>query len=661
MPLRRFNLFVYGTLMDPSVFRAVTGRRFVTTAADADGVETFLARDALLEHHKKVSPDNTYLYAVPDHDSRIRGLVIGPLPPDCMAALLKYEGRNYKKRTVRVITQDKPVTAIAFVANLKKLEHSFGYAFRDPYKQEVLLRRKIEGALLATEQAKLQTDEPFTRRAVGELMGNTIRDLKRQHFEAGGISDYAIRQSLALPNLRDYTRALADPAAGAYASNYLAMLIRQVILNQIDDRIYTDFHYELDQIQGGTHYYDRAISALAALRMVNEAGTLLNILLGDAMNDLRFERDHLLDYVRWAVVAADAIYEARAARQEIAAIRSHMTHGLIPLGAELEFSNIGHHVILDPQGLRYRDRQYDGFIYFNDFALDVLTWKLGGHVDDHHEKASKRRRRGFFEIALGSVSIEANLSKPLTSDPWLLNQFIQEAMRFYDVQPHSVHISMQLRSQHRPVRDRLLPMSVMKCLYALAGDPVQAPDGTIQIRRLANRETVQWSPPPRNRKVECELPHGMVPRLLFSDISKRHSSDAQELSENAPHDRQATTGVYVQQYKFMRLSRELNYEVLALALKGVQLALSPGSFMTASQYMSSPEHREAFSALVEWGNRCMPLGESETTEFLNHVYDGLNTERRGKPAHDGAYIAWAMLQLRAALSKFTQRTVATNR
>lgn len=35
-----FNLFVYGTLTNPSVFRAVLGLRMVMMASDADGVHT---------------------------------------------------------------------------------------------------------------------------------------------------------------------------------------------------------------------------------------------------------------------------------------------------------------------------------------------------------------------------------------------------------------------------------------------------------------------------------------------------------------------------------------------------------------------------------------------------------------------------------------------
>ena len=83
---------------------------------------------------------------------------------------------------------------------------------------------------------------------------------------------------------------------------------------------------------------------------------------------------------------ADTIYDGTSAQEHLEFIRNHMGSGHTPLGAELEFSNIGHNVIRDPDSRDVRDAQYDGFLYFLDFGLDVLTWKLGGHLDDHHQR-----------------------------------------------------------------------------------------------------------------------------------------------------------------------------------------------------------------------------------------------------------------------------------
>ena len=653
-----FNLFVYGTLTNPSVFRAVLGRRMVYVSSDADGVESFWARYAVLDGYTKISPDNTYLYAVPDPQGRIRGLVVGPLPGEAMRALRAYEGRNYSRRKVKVQTADGPLEAAAFVANLKQFEHAFGYRFSDPLKQEIILHEKIEAALKETEQAELHTTEPVSRRAVSELHALTIRDLVRWHFEAGGISDYAIRQSLRETPLRDYARVLKDAEAAALAPNYLAMVVRQVIFNQLEERVHEDFRYELDHLPTAGKYYERTISSLAALRTINGGGELMSLLAADCLADLDFASSHLVDYVRWGILAADAIYDQQKAKQHVRFILSHMHRGHIPLGAELEFSNIGHHVIRDPDGRVLRDRDYDGFLYFKDFGLDALTWKLGGHIDDHHQKTSSAPRRGFFETALGSLSIEANLSKPVTDDPWLLNQLIHEARRFYLIAPHSVHISLQLRSQHRPVRDRVLPLSIFKCLFAIGGDLAAQSDGTHRIERLMRHEIIgtNGAEPAASANPSAESGPDGQRHMLFSEISRRHSYEEPDLHTGA---HPAQSGRYVQQFKFLRLKPELNYEPIAMALKGIQLALLPGTFMTRQQYERSAKHRRLFDAVMEWGVKPTALSTGEIEEFLDAVYEGLRHERRGGPAHDEAYISWSLSELRDMLRDFNRCLTGT--
>ena len=76
------------------------------------------------------------------------------------------------------------------------------------------------------------------------------------------------------------------------------------------------------------------------------------------------------------------------------------------------------------------DPVYDGFKYFYDFHLDVLSWKLGGYIDDHSGSTDQARRRGFLELAPGRLNIAGELSRPATGDPWLLNQLINGIVNF---------------------------------------------------------------------------------------------------------------------------------------------------------------------------------------------------------------------------------------
>ena len=149
-----FNLFVYGTLMSPDVFRAVTGRRFVRHLGQTDGATSFRAREAVLEGYRKVSFDGTYEYAVPYELGAIEGYVIGPLPCDLMAVLTRYEGRNYIGRIVRVRVRGEELTdqgegnteiAVAFVGNMERLQGHAGWVGCGVLRRKPHAAEKPEG------------------------------------------------------------------------------------------------------------------------------------------------------------------------------------------------------------------------------------------------------------------------------------------------------------------------------------------------------------------------------------------------------------------------------------------------------------------------------------------------------------------------------------
>ena len=173
--MKPFHLFTYGTLRNPAVFRAVLGRRIVLQPELADNIETFYAREAVLDDYKKVSPDNTYLYAVPDPNGRIRGYLIGPLPGESITALRKFEGKNYVRRRLKVQTKEGVENAVVFIGNLSHVQHSFGYAFHDSLKQEILLEEKIEAILTETEKKLLHTEEVLLELGYKKEQVNALR------------------------------------------------------------------------------------------------------------------------------------------------------------------------------------------------------------------------------------------------------------------------------------------------------------------------------------------------------------------------------------------------------------------------------------------------------------------------------------------------------
>ena len=151
---------------------------------------------------------------------------------------------------------------------------------------------------------------------------------------------------------------------------------------------------------------------------MNARATLLGNIIANCLSELSFEKHHLVDFVRWAINAADTLYDPRSAGNAIEYIHNNMGRGYIPFGAELEFSNIGHGVIRDPDGNVARDLRYDGFLYFADFGLDVLTWKLGGHIDDHLYTASPWILRGRAGKRLGpGESFQTADRRSLAAEP----------------------------------------------------------------------------------------------------------------------------------------------------------------------------------------------------------------------------------------------------
>jgi hypothetical protein len=316
----------------------------------------------------------------------------------------------------------------------------------------------------------------------------------------------------------------------------------------------------------------------------------------------------------------------------------------MPLGAELELSNLGFKAV--GSRTRKKDADFDGFKYFCDFRLDVLSWKLGGYIDDH-SGTNDLRRRGFLELAPGRLNIAGELSKPATADPWIMNQLIREIAMFYPVRPHSLHLSLQIRKKEGR-NHRMLPLSFIKCLLVLGGGTQERRTGRLWVSRMAHDEIRQ------DRYGE---------ELTFSRVSKRKFHLAgDEIASRSPS--YATT--YVQQYKFIRLEERANYEPLIMALKGLQITYNPGDYLTAAQLAGSRKLRIQYQRLKDWSANPTEISRRTMGRFLDAVRSGLMNEAHHRPSHRLHYIDWALgaidiqlrlynkqLQRRAALRKIS--------
>ena len=267
-----------------------------------------------------------------------------------------------------------------------------------------------------------------------------------------------------------------------------------------------------------------------------------------------------------------------------------------PLGAELEFSYLGVRAVNSEPG---EDPYFDSFYYFNDFDLQRRTWRMGGHVDAHRDiYAGSDRSRGFFEYAFGRFNIVGDLSRPLFDCPWGMSKLINEAVKFLDIPPHSLHISMELSGKQSQITAEPHNMDFLACLLMLGGDVRKDEDGILREMRIFNKE----------------LDTNMRDSLNFSS-RKYHYSREDQTQEDAAE---------VMEYKFLRLHKqESDYTGIIMALKGYQFATHARPLSIPAQ---NGEELPEQLFMRKWASCPRPVPEKVIREFLATVEKGLCEE-----------------------------------
>ena len=635
MSEEKVNLFIYGSLRERGIFKSVSGLRFTLKHWLTDD-ETLLAESALLPGYRKVSPDNVYFYAVENPSSRIEGLVIYDVPAWAMAEIDKYEGKRYDREAVQVNTARGPVDAQAYLASHESMTKHFGDRFHVNLIHELWLRKRIASFIRKHTRPGEQTaDAELERQADRELLGTTERDLVMSHYGTDAVSDYYLERELDRPR-PSIKHLYDDPQAQPFIENYLVLVIRQVLLNQLEAKIQFRYRFDLDHMRTSERYFNRSVSLLAALQIINTNSSAVDLIVEQCLETMPYEYD-LIDYVKYGVRAARSIFDTRVVQAHLNRIRSNLQPGLVPLGAEIELSDLGYAAV-EPQrsARKASDPVYDDFRYFHDFCMDVLSWKVGGYIDDHSGSTERARRLGFLELAPGRLNIAGELSRPATADPWLLNQLVREIVNFFNVRPHSLHLSFQLR-KNQIGKQKMLPLPFVKCLLVLGGGPVQKDTGGLWVSRMGYDEITQSQ-------------YGE--ELVFARTSKRRwYLGGDEIADRPPT--QATT--YVQQYKFIRLEKRANYEPLILCLKGLQLSYNPADYLSAEQLKSSKRLRRQYGDLKKWADEPTEISPQAISKFLNAVQTGLMNERYRRPAHKLHYIDWALSAIDVQLRMFNKQ------
>ena len=641
----KVNLFIYGSLRDRRIFQSVSGLSFTRKASKIDN-ETLWAEPAFLPRYRKVSPDNVYFYAVAAPSSKIEGLVVYDIPAWAMAEIDRYEGKRYKREIVQINTANGQVEAQSYLVTHNSMAKRFGDRFHVNLIHELWLRKRIEKFIKKhTRPGERTADAESERRADRELLATTERDLVMSHYHTDAVSDYYLEHELDRPR-PSIKHLYSDPQARPFMENYLALVIKQVLLSQFEEQIQSRYRFELEHMRISERYFKRSVSVLAALQMVNANSSGVDLIIEKSLETMPRDKHDLIDYIKYAVRAAKSMFDARIARAKLSRIHSSLQPGLVPLGIEIELSNLGPAAVEPQRSIQKKtDPVYDGFKYFYDFRLDVLSWKLGGYIDDHTGSTDQARRSGFLELAPGRLNIRGELSRPATADPWLLNQLIHEIVNFYDIHPHSLHLSFQLRRKQLG-NQKILPLGFVKCLLVLGGGPELKDTGRLWVSRMGYDEITQYP----------DAALGSTERrdeeLVFARTSKRRwYLGADEIADKPPA--QATT--YVQQYKFIRLEQRANYEPLILCLKGLQLAYNPADYLTAEQLKGSRKLQQQYEQLKQWAAVPTEISPQTISKFLKTVQSGLMNEGHHRPAHKLHYIDWVLSAIDVQLRMFNKQ------
>ncbi len=636
MSEEKVNLFIYGSLRDSEIFKSVSGLGFTINPSKVRGNMLF-AEPALLPRYRRISPDNVYFYAVKAPSSRIEGFVIYDVPPQAMAEIDRFEGKRYDRETVKVNTAKGLVKTQAYLASHESMKKHFGDRFHVNLIHELWLRKRIDKFIKKrTRPGDRTVDADLERLAERELLATTERDLVISHYRTDAVSDYFLEHELDRP--RPSIKHLYDDSQiQPFIENYLALVVKQVLLNQLEDRVQSRYRFELEHIRTSDRYFKRSVSLLVALQMINASEPAVDLIIDDCLKTIPYEKHDIIDYVKYAVRAAKSIFDTRVAEAHLQRIRSNFQAGLIPLGAEVELSNLGPAAVEPQRSIQKKfDPIYGGFKYFHDFQLDVLSWKLGGYIDDHTGSTDLARRLGFLELAPGRLNVEGELSRPTTADPWLLNQLIREITKFYNVAPHSLHLSFQLM-KHQIGKQKILPLGFVKCLLVLGGGPKRKRTGRLWVSRMGYEEITQ------NEYGE---------ELVFARTSKRRwYLGPDEIADKTPV--QATTNVH--QYKFIRLEKRANYEPLIMCLKGLQTAYNPADYLRVEQLRASKKLQQEYHELKKWAAEPTEISSQTISRFVNTIQQGLMNERHRQPAHKLHYIDWALSAIDIQLRMFNKQ------
>ena len=593
------TLFVYGTLNDPYVRKLVTG-------------ETLPVEAAILYDYRRVHPKSGYPIAIPWSGSKIEGSIVYQVTPDILKKLDDYEaeGTLFAREavTVHVGEQTLPAYVYTGITNALKPYFKKGVGMRD--RIEEFIETQVSKHLEHTAPKYVHKDidhEGLPLKVTKELLSEETHSLMREYFQEAGLPVFIIKHELENADIPTLDWIKYAPKAAEYADEYIKLAVKFMIFSQLEERFRREF---CPYVKAADEYYRHTISALMALKLLVSNYRQMQSAMFELGADTYDPSFSYVDYTVAAILIAKELYSEEQAKDIAAWIKENRTVGAMPLGAELEFSNIGGRVIGSKEG---DDPKYDGFYYFYDFDLMRRGWKLGAHVDDHgFLTTTYTRTRGFLELAFGRYKLLGDVSKPATQDPWILSQMIDLAIRFLSIRPHSLHISLQI-PENTTFR-RLTNPDFLLCLLLLGGDLRLDEQGKLREMRIFRKDIIR-----DDRNVH------------FSRLN-RHHNNVDETKWNV-----------VVEYQFARLFFDYDYLPLITALKGFQLGANPMPLREGKNCPADEQNQELEAFLIKWAAEPKPISQDSIDQFINIVEEGLAvemkmvTQRQGQETQRGLW------------------------
>lgn len=596
---KNIDLFVYGTLMNDQYVQLLLNRK----------VESVPAR---LNHYMRMNPSWSFPFVVKHHGAVTNGRILRDISVEELKILDEFEdeGNMYYRRSCVVRKGHLRQRCKTYVGNISVINKNITAEMQFEDRFSLYVEKKIDGIL-----GNVPTNRPgLDRRVLHELMGSAVDSIIQSHFDGNYICGYIMINALeeaAPPRLAE---TLKNKDLLPYAGNYMRLACQHIVFNQFVDKIR---HEHPEALRVSQQYFQHGIAILLAFVHYNQRKDSISRHFKRLKLDKIVEGRGYRDYAKHAIDIADSEYDPHEMEQLIELIDSNWYSTPTPLGAELEFSNLGAQAVYAKPN---EDPVYDGFEWFWDFDMFHRAWRLGGHVDSHRQiSLGQKRHRGFMEYAFGRYQILGDLSRPLFDCPWAMSLLINEAVKFLNVAPHSLHISMELGGQHKHITNKKHKNEDLICLLLLGGD----------FQRSKNHKLREW------RVYNNELDTNFQNSLNFSDRKYHFTKFNQSIDEAAD----------VMEYKFMRLHKgEYDYETLIYALKGYQLHTHarPIKIQDKKGY-ELPEQK----FLRKWAKNPKPLKEEAIDSFVKKVSLGLMEEVESD--HPKPYIVRICKKLRKTL------------